>query len=582
MSDPSGHSARLPRPVASAPFFFRPRPSPLPSLRSTFLAAFDLLLLQASVPTASAAPPPRVVEMTVDTSRDVHPISPWIYGINGLYEPKETPDRDPAATVIRLGGNRTTAWNWVNNASNAGGDWHHQNDSFFGRADKGPAAAAREILDYTLKHRMGAVLTIPIIGRVAADHGPGGDVMLSGPDWLDTRFRRSHPAKPGPFTLHPKPRDPVVYQDEFINWLLFKYPDGFRDPAQRIFFSLDNEVDLWAHTHRRLRGITVPDGENVPKEIERPGKVRYDEIVRLNIDYARAIKAVVPSAIVLGPVVWSWAGVKDLSGAPDAEGRHFAEFYLTEMAKAEKTHGRRLIDVFTFNQYSAVDALVGDKKIGVTSNDTSPAVVAARLQAPRSFWDPDYVENSWLAGGKPLRMFPALRELIARHYPGTHIALTEYNFGARHHISGGLAQADFLGILGRERVALATWWSLGTGGFFVLGAFDLYRNYDGKGGRFADFSVHALTTDVEATSLYAALSAREGGALTLLVINKTPSPLLARIRLIGAGRYRSASVWQLTEASPTPRAAPPAPVGTGQILPYLMPPYSASLLNLPP
>ena len=533
------------------------------------------------MPPASAAPPPRAVEMTVDTSRDVHPISPWIYGINGLYEAKETPSRPPAATVIRLGGNRTTAWNWVNNASNAGNDWHHQNDSFFGRADEGPAAAAREILDYTFKHRMGAVLTIPIIGRVAADHGPGGDVLLSGPDWLDTRFRRSLPAKPGPVTLHPKPRDPVVYQDEFVNWLRFKYPDGFRDPARRIFFSLDNEVDLWAHTHRRLRGITVPDGEKVPKEIERPGKVRYDEILRLNIDYARAIKAVVPTAIVLGPVVWSWAGVKDLSGAPDAEGRHFAEFYLTEMAKAEKTHGRRLIDVFTFNQYSAADALVGDKKIGVTSNDTSPAVVAARLQAPRSFWDPDYVENSWLAGGKPLRMFPALRELIARHYPGTHIALTEYNFGARQHISGGLAQADFLGILGRERVALATWWSLGTGGFFVLGAFDLYRNYDGKGGRFGDFSVHALTTDVGSTSLYAALPARDGGALTLVVLNKTPAPLQARIRLLGPGRYRSASVWQLTEASPSPRPAATANLDSGQVLAYLMPPYSASLLHLP-
>ena len=542
-----------------------------------------LAFLLALAPAAPAlAAPPRVVEMSVDPARDVHPISPWIYGINGLYEQKETPTRTPVCTVIRLGGNRTTAWNWVNNASNAGGDWHHQNDSFFGRADDGPAAAAREILDYTFPRKKGAVITIPIIGRVAADHGPGGDVLLSGPDWLDTRFRRSVPAKPSAFTLHPSPRHPVVYQDEFVNWLRAKYPDGFSDPARRIFFSLDNEVDLWAHTHRRLRGITVPDGEKVPKEIERPGKVRYDEIVQLNIDYARAIKAVIPSAVVLGPVVWSWAGVKDLSGAPDAQGRHFAEFYLTQMAKAEKTHGRRLIDAFTFNQYSAADAQVGDSKIGVTSNDTSPAVVAARLQAPRSFYDPDYVENSWLAGGKPLRIFPALRELIARHYPGTHVAITEYNFGARHHISGGLAQADFLGILGRERVALATWWSLGKGGTFALGAFDLYRNYDGKGGTFGGLSVHAHTTDPDATSLHAATTARENGALTLVVLNKTSDPLLARIKLTGNHRAAAATVWQLTEASPTPRAAPPAPIGSNQILAYPMPPFSASLLHLPP
>jgi hypothetical protein len=214
-----------------------------------------------------------------------------------------------------------------------------------------------------------------------------------GTRWLERRFHRSVPSKPGKFSLEPDPNHPVVYQDEFVNWLRVRYPDAFTTPPSPVFFSLDNEVDLWAHTHPRLRGITVPDGEKVPKEIERGGKVGYGEIVRLNIEYARAIKAVVPTAKVLGPVVWSWAGVKDLSGAADANGRRFAEYYLTEMAKAERASRRRLIDCFTFNQYTAVSANVGGKDIGVTSDDTSPEVVAARLQAPRSFWDPDYVEK---------------------------------------------------------------------------------------------------------------------------------------------------------------------------------------------
>lgn len=522
----------------------------------------------------------RTVAMTVDATRDIHPVSPWIYGINGLYEATETPDREPACTVVRLGGNRTTAWNWVNNASNAGADWHHQNDSYFGKQDDGPAAAARKILDYTQANGMGAVITIPIIGRVAADHSPGGDVMNSGPEWLATRFRRSAAAKPARFTLEPDPNHPIVYQDEFVNWLRAKYPTAFTGANSPVFFSLDNEVDLWAHTHARLCGITVPHGQKVPKEVERAGKVGYEEIVRLNLEYARAIKAVVPTAKVLGPVVWSWAGVKDLSGAPDAGGRRFAEYYLTEMAKAERASRRRLIDCFTFNQYSAAGVKSGDRNIGVTSDDTSPEVVAARLQAPRSFWDPDYVENSWLAGGKPLRMFPALHEMIDRTYPGTHIAITEYNFGARHHISGGLAQADFLGILGRERVALATWWSLGKGGKFALGAFDLYRNFDGKGGRFGSRSIHAATTDIAATSVYAATDPLRNDAMTIIAINKTDQNLTARITLNSARPATAVAVWQLTGASPIPRQASDIRIGADRMLSLPMPPFSASLLSL--
>jgi hypothetical protein len=545
------------------------------------LHPFRLLVLALVLGSANAGTP-RTIEMTVDATRDVHPISPWIYGINGLYELKETPNRKPACTVVRLGGNRTTAWNWVNNASNAGHDWHHQNDSFFGKPDAGPAAAAREVLDYTEANGMAAVMPVPIIGRVSADHGPGGDVMKSGDGWLDSRFRRSVASKPGKFTLEPDPKHSVIYQDEFVNWLRVKYPDAFSGSAKPFFFSLDNEVDLWSYTHPRLRGITVPDGEKVPKEIERGGKVGYEEIVRLNIEYARAIKAVVPTARVLGPVVWSWSGVNDLSGAPDAKGRRFAEFYLTEMAEAERSSRRRLIDCFTLNQYSAASVKVGGKDIGVTSNDTSPEVVAARLQAPRSFWDPGYVENSWLAGGKPLRMIPALREIIEKTYPGTHIAITEYNFGARHHISGGLAQADFLGILGRERVALATWWSLGKGGTFALGAFDLYRNFDGKGGTFGNRTIHAVTSDQEATSIYAATDTARDGAMTIVAINKTSEPLIAHIGISATSRFADGSTWQLTDASPKPEPGGALePVGDRQIL-YTMPAFSASLLDLVP
>ena len=60
----------------------------------------------------------------IDPLQDVHPISRFIYGVNESLDGNYS-----AGTATRLGGNRWTAYNWENNASNAGSDWYFQNDS---------------------------------------------------------------------------------------------------------------------------------------------------------------------------------------------------------------------------------------------------------------------------------------------------------------------------------------------------------------------------------------------------------------------------------------------------------------------
>ena len=157
----------------------------------------------------------------------------------------------------------------------------------------------------------------------------------------------------------------------------------------------------------------------------------------------------------------------------------------------------------------------GTKRI--TEKDTSPKTVAARLQAPRSLWDPTFTEKSWITAqwGKPIRLIPWLLELIAARYPGTKLAMTEYNFGAGDHISGGLAQADVLGIFGREGVYLGNYWGDGPGNgdlpTYIESAFRLYRNYDGKRGKFGDTAVAATPADIAKASVYAATDSKQQG-----------------------------------------------------------------------
>ena len=65
------------------------------------------------------------VAITINTGMDTGLISPLIYGSNG-----QGGDRAANITARRYGGNRTTGYNWQNNASNAGTDYLNESDDF--------------------------------------------------------------------------------------------------------------------------------------------------------------------------------------------------------------------------------------------------------------------------------------------------------------------------------------------------------------------------------------------------------------------------------------------------------------------
>ena len=71
------------------------------------------------------------------------------------------------------------------------------------------------------------------------------------------------------------------------------------------------------------------------------------------------------------------------------------------------------------------------------------------------------------------QIIPRLQSAINTYYPGTKIALTEYNYGGAHNISGGIAQADVLGIFGKQGVYAAAEWPLASNesSSFIGGAF---------------------------------------------------------------------------------------------------------------
>ncbi|MEI8081953.1 MAG: glycoside hydrolase family 44 protein, partial [Actinomycetes bacterium] len=520
--------------------------------------------------TAAAAGPAidrtlSTVRITVDPASGRHPISPLIYGINddpSLSAPGAVPDSLAAAltatgvTLVRLGGNRYTAYNWENNASNAGSDWLYENDDYLSSSTI-PGAVADATVSSAQTAGASALVTIPIGDYVAADTAPRDDVRLSGPNYLTTRFRQNR-ATGGPLSLTPDTSDGAVYQNQFVYWLAQTHPGA------NVMYSLDNEPNDWQYTHAEVfaRNFT------------------YDELIARNLQYARAIKAVSPGAKVTGPVLDGWQGQEDPvtndGNSPDhqAHGR-FLDYYLDSVRAADLVAGHRVIDILDLHWYPQVAP-------EVFTLDSSPARVQAREQAPRSLWDPTYVENSWIAidvlGSQPIRLLPRVQAEIAAHNPGMGLAISEWNYGGGHDISGGIATADTLGIFGREGVTAATFWpQFSPNEQWSYGAFALFRNFDGGGASFGDTAVAVSDSDTVGTSAFASVYSADPARVATVVINKGGAAQPSEIN-VNSSTSTSAQVYTLTGASATPQRAADLTTGRPGSFSYTMPAQSVSLI----
>jgi hypothetical protein len=251
----------------------------------------------------------------------------------------------------------------------------------------------------------------------------------------------------------------------------------------------------------------------------------------------------------------------------------YMPWLLKELNACEQATGVRLLDVFTFHWYP---------QGGEHSDDVSPAMQRSRNRSTRVLWDPDYRDPTWV--NAVVRLIPRMRELVATYYPGRALGLTEYNWGAEKHINGATAQADILGILGREGIDLAARWTTPPAGSPAFKAIQMYRNYDGRRSTFGDTRVRLLgSANADDLAAFAAERSTDG-ALTVMIVAKDlagATPVELRLANFIAGP--SAQVWQLAAANTIDRLADlPVNGSAGQQSASLtVPAQSITLLVLP-
>jgi Glycoside hydrolase family 44 len=509
--------------------------------------------------------------LVVNAAANRKPISQEIYGLN--WEKQTAFAEEIKLPVNRWGGDATSRFNFNTNHSNPGFNW------YFANRDEGITPAT--FIAFNRRAASNTIMTLPMIGWAAKDASSCGYSIArygaqtsQAPDRADCGGGY---LTGGIAITNNAPTDTSVaanvqFYKPWIQSLVATY--GRADQGGIRYYNLDNEPGIWHSTHRDLGS----DG------------LTHTSLLSRSIAAAEMLKSVDPSALTLGPSEDGWTRYV-ISGRDTQLGNYSAtydglwavEWYLKEMRAYEQRSGKRLLDYLDLHYYPQASGVYG----AAGSKETQ----ALRLRSVRSLWDPTYVDESWISttGIQNVNLIGRMRNWVNTHYPGTKLAITEYNFGALNHINGALAQADVLGVFGREGVDIATLWgppesyAPDTGLFADKpGAFAMrmYRNYDGLGGRFGDTSVLATSSNQDKLSIYGSIDSADG-SLKIMVINKTETPLASSIALQGFTAANIAKIYRYGPANLAAIEKETTPV-TANTVSTTFAPNSITLIRIAP
>ena len=479
----------------------------------------------SSSDSSTKAPGTANINVTVDVLNNRHSISSYVYG--GAY-PQDAPTiTDSGLTVVRWGGNATSRYNWKLFTYNAANDYYFED---FDYTEIGDGDSTNFITDVKNagSHPLMTMVMLPWVAQ-SAENGSNGHWSFSvakygaqcavdpfntdAGDGLKTDCSTTLTANPNdanyPLLDQPGTNDPPnsLYRNQWASALASAFGTSLH------FYNMDNEIDIWGSTHRDVH----------------PQPTAYNEMRDTFVTEARNLKGWDAKAIRFGPVsccwwfYWNGANGSDKSAHAGVD---LLPWWLNEVYWEDKRDGVRSVDVLDVHAYP-------DGPDTSTWTQAEKQALTARIY--RDYWDPTYVSESgainqnWATFIQPNKTIPfripRIRATANMIYPNTPISFTEWSaaFAGESDFSTALGDADAYGILGRDRVYLASRWVAPVPGNPNYLALKLFTNYDGHHHGFATTSVSDTSNgDPDLFSSYAALNSA-GNSLTLLVLNKDPS-----------------------------------------------------------
>ncbi|MGE5587784.1 MAG: glycoside hydrolase family 44 protein [Clostridia bacterium] len=270
------------------------------------------------------------------------------------------------------------------------------------------------------------------------------------------------------------------------------------------FFEIDNEPFIWHETHRDYQ--------------KRP--IGYDEYLERFVEFSRAMKEVDPSIVVMGPSNCNptYYLRSALAGDRVVKG-DWIPYMLRYCAEYEARHGLRVLDAVSFHRYPIYRSFSA-KEVRAKPQDI--------LDATREWWDPLYNPTILDPTSEPAvrAILPLFRRWIDQNYPGTALALTEYNLDFDSSIEyppdvRALWLAEVLGQLARHEVRYSVYWNLQEEGHHGLvrmdgrptGTYHVFRLYS------HNLTGRMLPVKGELARVHAFAALNQDGTVAVLVNN---------------------------------------------------------------
>jgi hypothetical protein len=649
-------SSLSPGSIGSTGLYNPPYPAP-PTVTVTATSVADPSVsgsttVTLSQPAAAAGP-----ALTVDAGNQTHAINPLVYGMNGYFLDSASA-KIASPGVVRWGGDDVSRYNYKTTWTNTATDWYFEN--YQGAGNMFGGGAFNDFVTSNNSVGAATLGTVPVLGWVSNSTNacsfpqsaypnqvnPSGNPPFNSYNGLncgagyyadgfdsctssggcsifgsDTIAAVTSISEPPPDITAPSTPAPgavtaawadSTWQGGWVNNMLTTFGSAAGGKGVAIW-DLDNEPTWWSAVHRDVHPIPFT----------------YDEVTNDGIGTALAIKAADPTAQVSGPVIDDWwayfYSMQDIWNGSDTGpcyepwgdptdreahgGVPLIEYYLKQFNNYSQSYGVRLLDYVDIHGYFA-PSFNGSSVAFATAGDSIEQ--QARLNGTRVFWDPTYTDPNYIQPNyitdsnytpscfpavQAPELVPMLKTWVANDYPGTKTSIDEYNFGGLESINGAVAEADILGIFGRQGLDMSALWP--TNAYNTQGpgnyAFAMYRNYDlaNDGAAFGDMALASSSSSAGADAegqlaVYGALRTSDN-ALTVMVINKTFGDLTSTLTLKNfktasttaqAYLYSNANLNAIV-AEPNVTVTPPASGGTASNIATKFPAQSITLLVVP-
>ena len=541
------------------------------------VAAVDSAGTSANSSQVSATPsgPVTSVSVTIDALGNRHTISPYVYG--GAF-PQDAPTiTDSGLTVVRWGGNASSTYNWHLGTYNADNDYYFEDFTFNGynslKGVLGVSDSVQWINDVKTagSSPLMTMVMLPWVAQSAEVASPPNNhwsfpsstwpgqcafdpYNSSAGDGLEADC--STPVTTNTVTTayfqllddHTQtcPGTTCIYRDDWATALATAFGNGtcsipYSSITSCHFYDMDNEIDIWGGTHRDIH----------------PNPSGYDELSTTYLTEANNLKTWDPQAVRLGPVSCCWWFYWNGANGND-KGAHagidFLPWWLNEIYWQDQIAGARSLDIFDIHAYPDGPD---------TSSYTQAQKQALAVSIYRDYWDPTLVSPSgtinqaYTTNIQPNKTIafriPRMRAIANMIYPGTPLSMTEWSaaFAGESDFSTALGDADAYGLLGRERVSLASRWEAPVPTNPNDQALKLYTNYDGSHHGLGTSSVSDTNNgNPSLFSSYAALNST-GTTLTIMVLNKDPANA-AQVQFTTTGfTPTNVTTYTLSQSSPT-------------------------------